>query len=847
MRSRSTGSLALGLLWIIASSSPTAEGGETLTDLESALAAAKDYRYGENEAPLKTIERFAVDAIGPESSAREAVESRLLDALSGEGSTEFKAFLCRQLRTVGGGRSIPLLERLLASPELSHMARFALGRIPDPEAARALHRAASRLEGKQLAGVLGTLGERRHAPAIALLVKHLGSSDPSVAAAAANALGRVGTGEAANELVSARAKASDSLRPFVDNALFVCAERLAAGGDMEAAASIYARFLTPDHPSHLRVGALNGLASTDRERVGTRLLRALTDRDPAVRASAVALTGSVPGTELTQKLVSRLPALEADTRSRLIRSLGSRGDRVALGAVRDALESEHEPTRVAALFALGRIGTAADVARLAEAAASKSGAAQTTARASLVRITAPGAEDAIVSGVLVGDAAQRRERIRALRDRRAGAAFETIVRAASADDAGVRADAFDALGRLADASTLGELTGLVGSTRADERGLAAKAIESAFRRVRDPALRLNAIRSALDASPVDAKPTLVGILKSIASAESLTLAWQAAKSSETSVRRAAIETIAAWPDSSPADALLAAVPQLTDPREKRTALRGFVRMAQQSEEPVARVNAAFEVCSGPEERAIVLDGLAAVGDETTLALVLGKLSSSSAAEVELAAAARAAVRIADRIRSKDTAVASRALESVVAKTGDAKIRAEAQDVLGRIHQFEGHIRLWQISGPYQKNEADFEAVFAAEFRPESADGNAAWKQLRRGVGAWDIDLTRMMGALGNAAAYVRTRIASPTARGARLELGSDDAVKVWLNGKLVHAKLALRGLSPRSDVVPVELRQGSNELLLKIVNSGGGWSFCCRVRNADGSALDDIQISLPTP
>ncbi|MFI5378869.1 MAG: hypothetical protein ACHRHE_06215 [Tepidisphaerales bacterium] len=68
-----------------------------------------------------------------------------------------------------------------------------------------------------------------------------------------------------------------------------------------------------------------------------------------------------------------------------------------------------------------------------------------------------------------------------------------------------------------------------------------------------------------------------------------------------------------------------------------------------------------------------------------------------------------------------------------------------------------------------------------------------------------------------------------------LELGSDDGFKAWLNGKLVGGFNGDRGCEPRQNVEKAHLKQGENELLLKVINHAGGWAFCCRIRSADGA------------
>ena len=89
---------------------------------------------------------------------------------------------------------------------------------------------------------------------------------------------------------------------------------------------------------------------------------------------------------------------------------------------------------------------------------------------------------------------------------------------------------------------------------------------------------------------------------------------------------------------------------------------------------------------------------------------------------------------------------------------------------------------------------------------------------------------------------MRTRVRSPKGADAWLELGSDDAIRAWLGGKLVHSNYTQRGMTPRQDIAKIGLKEGWNELMLKVVDHEGGWSFCCRVRAADGSALEGLRF-----
>jgi len=78
--------------------------------------------------------------------------------------------------------------------------------------------------------------------------------------------------------------------------------------------------------------------------------------------------------------------------------------------------------------------------------------------------------------------------------------------------------------------------------------------------------------------------------------------------------------------------------------------------------------------------------------------------------------------------------------------------------------------------------------------------------------------------------YAWTEFQVPVETDAWLGLGSDDGVKLWLNGELVHDKWIRRSSRVDDDVVPLHLKKGANRLLIKIQNATIDWSFVYRLR-----------------
>lgn len=82
---------------------------------------------------------------------------------------------------------------------------------------------------------------------------------------------------------------------------------------------------------------------------------------------------------------------------------------------------------------------------------------------------------------------------------------------------------------------------------------------------------------------------------------------------------------------------------------------------------------------------------------------------------------------------------------------------------------------------------------------------------------------------GVGAVHLGRIIDAPSAREMDISIGSDDAVWVWLNGKEVLKRDVRRGVSADADMLTLQLREGPNDLLIKVVNYLGGFGSYHRV------------------
>ena len=108
-------------------------------------------------------------------------------------------------------------------------------------------------------------------------------------------------------------------------------------------------------------------------------------------------------------------------------------------------------------------------------------------------------------------------------------------------------------------------------------------------------------------------------------------------------------------------------------------------------------------------------------------------------------------------------------------------------------------------------------------------GDGKWRAHRLSPTGGD-NLNEMTDALGWGAGseiydhvvYGSVTLNSPRKQDTIMLVGSDDEVKVWLNGELVHYNPVLRGAGDYQDAFPVTLKQGPNVLLVAVDNRGHG-------------------------
>ena len=97
------------------------------------------------------------------------------------------------------------------------------------------------------------------------------------------------------------------------------------------------------------------------------------------------------------------------------------------------------------------------------------------------------------------------------------------------------------------------------------------------------------------------------------------------------------------------------------------------------------------------------------------------------------------------------------------------------------------------------------------------------------------------GDVNDHSAYALFSLPSDADRtGVTMYVGSDDAIKVWLNGEVVHKNAVNRPAKDFQDTFLVDLKKGDNRLLVKVSERAGAWRMFVGIERFRGTQKPDI-------
>jgi hypothetical protein len=161
---------------------------------------------------------------------------------------------------------------------------------------------------------------------------------------------------------------------------------------------------------------------------------------------------------------------------------------------------------------------------------------------------------------------------------------------------------------------------------------------------------------------------------------------------------------------------------------------------------------------------------------------------------------------------------------------------------------------WLVAGPFENRGLD------DVLPPERSINLAAGMTGKVGMVRWKKGLPELRSAASGRAAvfdfaamftpntqtsaYALLHVKSPSAMDATLLVGSDDGVKIWANGTVVHRHEQARGVKIDEDQVPFRLLKGWNQLLFKVTQGNNAWGLSVRITDGSLKPIDDLEYDL---
>ncbi len=777
------------------------------------------YRFGDSRAPIATIED-EIRKAAPDQYP--TIEAKLLGALQRpDASTDAKRYYLRMLGTVGSAKSVPAIVAFLGDEQLADCARLALEPMTDKQVTLALRSSLSAVKGKSLIGLIGTIGVRRDADAVKPLAILLKNDDADVAAAAVVALGEIGTRDAAAVLAKFTGGAPAAAQRVVA-ARLNCANHLIANGEKSAGLAIFEELFSANQPPAVREGAFVGLTSNQKKnKVVPMLVDAIQGNDAAVKSAALRVFFKTADETVQQAMMEQLPAMNPPGQTAMLAILGDLPNVPARPALVKIIEASQDPVlRLAAMECLIAHGGPEDVPMLVKSALVKNATENECAKRVLAQMHRSGISDALAQMLPSADGTTRHTIITAIIARRSAAAMPAMFELVKTGDHAGSTEAMKGIGQI-------------GSTK-DVPGLVALLLTMGDNDIRDGSVAaIKAIAGRAENPQVCVQAVLHGL-------EQATTAM---------AKDSLIRVLADMPDMSVATKLLEIARAGQDEKLSILALRGCVRLASQKEAPAeARLKllqSVLEAAKRPDEKREALAGLADIPLAGAADLIQPYLKNSDLSLDAATALTRLARDLGPIHRTRFLALMQEVKAMPNATDSLRQNADEAVKAMSNFGQADGYIIGWLLAGPYLKEGKDVGALFDEVFDPEKPGApGVAWKAIAVPADKKPciVHLDKLIGG-ENRIAYLRTQIQSDKDQEIALEAGSDDGIKVWLNGQVVMADNGVHPCTPGQIKAKLNLKSGANTLLVKVTQGGGEWEACLRLRGADGKETSGLTVT----
>jgi HEAT repeat protein len=597
--------------------------------IDDAWKALPKYEYGQDMAPLLTIDREVIRAMATPAT-RSACAARLAAILDPKDTTlAAKQYICCLLRQVGTAAEVRIVTGLLPKPETCDMARCVLEAIPGDESLAALRGALDTLQGNLLIGAINSVAVRKDASSVAKLRELVGSKDAKVAAAALWALGNIANPEAIAFVQEQAARSGTPLPQATAVALLRCADALAAAGKTDASQAVYTKLSEAGQGTGVRRAALVALLKNSKENTTETILAWISGGDADRRAVAAGRLATLPDAEL-DRLAAQLSTLPAASQQGLIEILTARKGKHALPIALDAVRSDKAELKLAGVRALGAIGDASAIDVLVDCLA-KNGKVAEAAQQALCQLPREAVGKAMLAAIAERPEIRARV-VEVLKKLKYYEAIDPLIAVAKQGDPAAYEPALNALQEIADPddADLSRLVNLLLAVEGKHRDAVERTITIVCKKTpavaADRAKPVLAVLAKTDASEL---PKYLPLLGRLGGPQVMQMIDASLTSKTPEVKAAAMRALCNWPTAEVADRLWT-LANGDDPEFRVLALHAYTRVItlksdRPEAETLAMLQRAMKLAKQPKDQQWVLSRASTVRTLDAVAWIAGYL------------------------------------------------------------------------------------------------------------------------------------------------------------------------------------------------------------------------------
>ncbi len=819
---------------------------QEIPNIKDALDYLKTYKFGMNREPLEPI----LDAIKvtQNNPVKQEQLSRQLVGVLPHCSIDGKRFIARQLVVIATPSIVPAIEPLLKDRETIDIACRILEQIPGKEATQSLIKVLKEdtLSEEDIIAIINSLGRRKDRFAVDVLSKYLNTSSSRIQNSAITALGCIGGKEAGSILWNWAKSKSMIDNPEVQSALLKIASQLEdEKSDKNLSLEIYSALFNNDTVASVSKGyALKGLVQLKGKDAFDEVWQSVNSGDRMLSLAGIDLLKDSLFTDdlILEKCVSTLKTMSPRLQLGLLELIASRKIQSATPQVLDLVEKSDGEVKISAIQCLGRMGDTSVIEPLLNLVLNAPREIRETAKDALIKLDNPDGNQYLIEKVQKGNPEVKKLSMELLIERRAVEAKEIVKSVILKGDKDILDSALNYFGVLGNEDDLPFLFEKLLS-EVENASTYITSISLIIDRTGDEGRKVSLIMEQWKKCKNDTqKKSIISLLGNIKSPESCAVIYELLLT-EPALKPNILQSMGQCEDLDTLQKIISQIEKETAEDVKNVGILSALNILRTLNLTDRQKYDYYcglwkMVGNNPMLQKNILGGLA----KLSLLDVLDFIEGLIVMDTVKADWANARFSVARNISFSYPAKTIPILEGMLPNLKENQAK-EVENLINGIKNKGEYLSSWSVSGPYRMEDFSARRLFDEVSLPPETDMSSVkdWRILPmkvRGDGLIYADLFEFLGGEVECVAYVACKITVSEPIEAGILLGSNDGVKVWLNGTLVHSFAEGRTMTPDEDRFRIKL-QNTNVLLMAVYNQGASWEFTLKIQ---GIASDKISI-----